>query len=65
MDGYGFPEQVEGRDAHAMEDGQADRERVEHADACTPVAPHFGIEADRQTFYTAGIADLFYGQGKA
>ena len=40
-------------------------ERVEHADACTPVIPHFGLEPDKLAFYTAGIADLFYGHGKA
>ena len=41
------------------------RERVEHADACTPVIPHYGLEPDKMAFYTAGIADLFYGNGKA
>ncbi len=40
-------------------------ERVEHADACTPVIPHYGLEPDKIAFYTAGIADLFYGNGKA
>ena len=36
-------------------------ERVEHADACTPVIPHYGLEPDKMAFYSAGIADLFYG----
>lgn len=40
-------------------------ERVEHADACTPVIPHYGLEPDKVAYYTAGIADLFYGNGKA
>ncbi len=36
-------------------------ERTRHADACTPVVPHYGLAADRLAFYAAGIADLFYG----
>lgn len=41
------------------------RERTAHADACTPVIPHFGLSQDKIDFYTAGIADLFYGEGVA
>lgn len=40
------------------------RARTEHADACTPVAPHFGLGQDKIDFYTAEIADLFYQKGK-
>lgn len=37
------------------------RARTEHADACTPVAPHFGVAPDKLAFYSSGIAELFYG----
>ena len=40
-------------------------ERVEHADACTPVIPHYGLEPDKMAFYSAGIADLFYGNERS
>jgi probable F420-dependent oxidoreductase len=40
------------------------RARTEHADACTPVIPHYGLSPDKIDFYTAGIADLFYHGGK-
>jgi probable F420-dependent oxidoreductase len=36
-------------------------ERTRDADACTPVPPHYGLSRDKLDFYTAGIADLFYG----
>lgn len=39
------------------------RERTADADACTPVIPHYALGADKLAFYTAGIADLFYGKG--
>jgi probable F420-dependent oxidoreductase len=35
--------------------------RTREADACTPVIPHYGLGADKLEFYTAGIADAFYG----
>lgn len=38
-------------------------ERTEHADACTPVPPHYGIDQDKMDFYNSGIADLFYKGG--
>lgn len=37
------------------------RERVQYADACTPVIPHYGLSKDKIDYYTAGIAELFYG----
>jgi hypothetical protein len=37
------------------------RERTREADACTPVIPHYALQQDKLDFYTAGIADLFYG----
>ena len=40
------------------------RARAEHADACTPVIPHYGLAQDRIDFYSAGIADLFYSGGR-
>jgi alkanesulfonate monooxygenase SsuD/methylene tetrahydromethanopterin reductase-like flavin-dependent oxidoreductase (luciferase family) len=36
-------------------------ERTRDADACTPVIPHYALAQDKLDFYTAGIADLFYG----
>jgi probable F420-dependent oxidoreductase len=39
------------------------RERAAHADAITPVIPHYGLGPDKVAFYTSGIADLFYGNG--
>lgn len=39
------------------------RERAAHADAITPVIPHYGLSQDQIDFYTAGIAELFYGKG--
>lgn len=39
------------------------RARADHADAITPVVPHYGLGQDKLDFYTAGIADLFYGNG--
>jgi probable F420-dependent oxidoreductase len=36
-------------------------ERTREADACTPVIPHYGLAQDQLDFYTAGIADVFYG----
>jgi probable F420-dependent oxidoreductase len=36
-------------------------ERTREADACTPVIPHYALARDKLDFYTAGIADLFYG----
>lgn len=39
------------------------RERAVHADAITPVIPHYGLSQDKVDFYTAGIAELFYGRG--
>jgi probable F420-dependent oxidoreductase len=40
------------------------RARTEHADACTPVIPHYGLAQDKIDFYSAGIADLFYSGGR-
>lgn len=37
------------------------RERTRDADACTPVIPHYALPRDKLDYYTAGIADLFYG----
>ncbi len=37
------------------------RERTHEADACTPVIPHYALQQDKLDFYSAGIADLFYG----
>jgi len=37
------------------------RERTLAADACTPVIPHYALSQDKLDYYTAGIADLFYG----
>lgn len=37
------------------------RERTADADACTPVPPHFMVPPEKLAFYSAGIADLFYG----
>jgi len=39
------------------------RERAAFADAITPVIPHYGLGQDKLDFYTAGLADLFYGKG--
>jgi probable F420-dependent oxidoreductase len=36
-------------------------ERTREADACTPVIPHYALAQDKLDYYTAGIADLFYG----
>ncbi len=36
-------------------------ERTREADACTPVVPHYALSQDKLDYYTAGIADLFYG----
>ena len=36
-------------------------ERTREADACTPVIPHYALSQDKLDYYTAGIADLFYG----
>jgi hypothetical protein len=37
-------------------------ERTREADACTPVIPHYALARDKLDFYSAGIADLFYGR---
>ncbi|HUE10191.1 MAG TPA: LLM class flavin-dependent oxidoreductase, partial [Steroidobacteraceae bacterium] len=37
------------------------RERTREADACTPVIPHYALPQEKLDYYTAGIADLFYG----
>jgi probable F420-dependent oxidoreductase len=37
------------------------RERTRGADACTPVIPHYALPQDKLEYYSAGIADLFYG----
>lgn len=37
------------------------RMRASYADAITPVIPHYGLSQEKLAFYTAGIADLFYG----
>ena len=39
------------------------RDRTTDADACTPVIPHYALGPDKLAFYSAGIADLFYGKG--
>jgi probable F420-dependent oxidoreductase len=36
-------------------------ERTREADACTPVIPHYALAQDKLDYYTAGIANLFYG----
>jgi hypothetical protein len=36
-------------------------ERTREADACTPVIPHYALPQEKLNYYTAGIADLFYG----
>ena len=36
-------------------------ERTGDADACTPVIPHYALPQEKLNYYTAGIADLFYG----
>jgi probable F420-dependent oxidoreductase len=37
------------------------RERTREADACTPVIPHYALGQDKLDYYTAGIAQVFYG----
>lgn len=37
------------------------RERTLDADACTPVIPHYALSQDKLDYYTAGIAEVFYG----
>ncbi|MDE2466377.1 MAG: LLM class flavin-dependent oxidoreductase, partial [Alphaproteobacteria bacterium] len=36
------------------------QERLDDADDCTPVVPHYALSQDKIEFYSAGIADLFY-----
>jgi hypothetical protein len=36
-------------------------ERTREADACTPVIPHYTLTQDKLDYYSAGIADVFYG----
>lgn len=36
-------------------------ERTRDADACTPVIPHYALTQDKLDYYSAGIADVFYG----
>ncbi|MET0545456.1 MAG: LLM class flavin-dependent oxidoreductase [Caulobacterales bacterium] len=36
-------------------------QRAGFADSITPVVPHFGLPADKHTFYARALADTFYG----
>jgi probable F420-dependent oxidoreductase len=36
------------------------QQRAQHADAITPVIPHFGLSAEKSAFYLDGIAECFY-----
>jgi hypothetical protein len=33
---------------------------MQHADAITPVVPHYALADEKLAFYARGIADLFY-----